>query len=159
MAEDHPLRKRDVYTDSLINKETYYITWIEFGSNEQKLGVDVDTGSADLWVPFVGAVGTNGIYEFGSYDPSTSSTSQRLQDPFQISYLDGTKNSGHFYQDTLKLSESSATITNFQFAVADQLTMGYGVFGIGNNLHLWASVRYPNFIDVLKDQGLIRQRA
>ena len=25
LADDHPLRKRDVYTDSLINKETYWV--------------------------------------------------------------------------------------------------------------------------------------
>ena len=45
------ISKRDngPITQTLINKNVFYLTYVYAGSNKQKIGVDIDTGSSDLW--------------------------------------------------------------------------------------------------------------
>ncbi|KAF6015673.1 hypothetical protein HII12_000835 [Brettanomyces bruxellensis] len=74
-AEPYVLQKRN--TDgslemTLMNEETYYQAEIELGSNKQKVGVLVDTGSSDLWVISSNNTGCNsdessGVSAYGGY--------------------------------------------------------------------------------------------
>ncbi len=74
-AEPYVLQKRN--TDgslemTLMNEETYYQAEIALGSNKQKVGVLVDTGSSDLWVISSNNTGCNsdessGVSAYGGY--------------------------------------------------------------------------------------------
>lgn len=44
------LVKRDAFTMEVTNQQTFYLAQLELGSNKDKVGVLVDTGSSDLWV-------------------------------------------------------------------------------------------------------------
>lgn len=54
--------KRDDGVIDLSNHNQYYMAELQIGSNEQKIGVLVDTGSSDLWVATLGC-NTDGISE------------------------------------------------------------------------------------------------
>ena len=54
--------KRGIYPNDLLNERIYYITYLDIGSNKQSIGVDIDTGSSDLWVPDVNAGGPHGTF-------------------------------------------------------------------------------------------------
>lgn len=149
--------KRGIYPNDLLNERIYYITYLDIGSNKQSIGVDIDTGSSDLWVPDVNAGGPHGSWDYGSYNPGQSSTARNTGEPFQIGYVDGTQIEGTYYEDTVSLGNSvQATIKNFQFADATTTTLDYGIFGIGRDLDETTQPSvYPNFLDRLKSDGLI----
>lgn len=141
----------------LDNEQLFYITYIELGSNKQKIGVDIDTGSSDLWVPDVSLAG-QGVAQFGTYDPSQSSSSQDTGNSFQIQYGDGSTTQGEFYTD--EITFGSAVLQGFQFADATTATPGTGILGIGLE-SLEAPVmdgyglEYTNFPIALKNAGYI----
>lgn len=54
--------KRDDGVIDLSNHNQYYMAELQIGSNEQKIGMLVDTGSSDLWVATLGC-NTDGISE------------------------------------------------------------------------------------------------
>lgn len=59
-----------------------YYAYLEFGTPPQKLSVDIDTGSADLWVAS-NCTGCN----VDQFDPLASNTSQALNMDFTIEYV------------------------------------------------------------------------
>jgi hypothetical protein len=59
---------------------------IEIGSNSQAFTVDVDTGSADLWVPG----GCDDCLSQNQFRPGASSTFQRTPGRFEVAYASGT---------------------------------------------------------------------
>lgn len=156
------LRRRSSPTSrSLYNKNGYYLTYVYIGSNQQKIGVDIDTGSSDLWVVDSSSGCTDDSCQYGDYNPSLSSTSKKLNQPFSITYGDRTTAQGTYYQDTIALGtcKSCAKVTGAQFASATKNTAGFGVFGIGLTSNEATSNEYPNFIELLKSQNLIGKRA
>ena len=152
------LHKRDGDDDvTLTNEGLYYIAYLEFGSNGQKIGVDIDTGSSDLWVPDVSLSGQD-VGQYGTFDSSSSSS---FQDPglkFLAEYGDKTKTQGIYGLDTVKIGDS--TLSNFQFGIADQTTVNNGILGIGLTT-LEAPVfdgyglEYDNLPVALKKAGII----
>lgn len=155
------LGKRDkYYTNPLINEKLLYITYLEFGSDNQKIGVDVDTGSADLWVPDSNAQPPHGGFLYGTYSPGESSSAQDTNENFQISYVDGTQVYGDYYTDSVRIGDSTlGVLKNFQFADATTTPLGYGIFGIGRDQDEATSNTYPNFLDRLKSDKLIKTAA
>ncbi|GMM38490.1 hypothetical protein DASC09_058290 [Saccharomycopsis crataegensis] len=137
----------------LENQYSMYIAEIELGTPVQKVRVDVDTGSSDLWVP---GAGTSSSY--GTYDNSKSSTYSKVKDGFSISYGDGSNAKGNWANETMTLG--GVTVTDFMFGDATTQTAGEGVFGIGmigNEASAWGSsgFTYDNFPVQLKNQGFI----
>ena len=122
------LQKRGDDEVTLINEGLYYIAYLEFGSNGQKIGVDIDTGSSDLWVPDVSLTGQK-VAQYGTFDSSSSSSFQDFGLPFVAGYGDGSKTQGTFGLDTVKVGDSS--LSNFQFGIADQTSVDNGILGIG----------------------------
>lgn len=134
----------------LENEYSMYIADIELGTPAQKVRVDVDTGSSDLWVPGAGTKS-----DYGTYDHTKSSTYKTVSNDFQIGYGDGSQASGDWATDTITLG--GATVKKFQFGDATSQTAGEGVFGIGLTGNEAASKKYNNFPIELKNQGFINK--
>ncbi|CAH6722599.1 aspartic proteinase 3 [[Candida] jaroonii] len=60
--------KRNGFLMEMTNEQTFYLTELEMGSNGDKVGVLVDTGSSDLWVM---------SHDVACFDVSGSSSSKR----------------------------------------------------------------------------------
>lgn len=106
---------------SLKNHLIFYDTEITLGTPPQKFTVDLDTGSSDLWVRADG--------EETAYNPKNSSTYSDYKPGFAISYGDGSNASGDWVKDTLKFG--GASVPQFVFAAASQVSSQQQVFGIG----------------------------
>lgn len=129
-----------------------YLVNFELGSPGQTNTASLDTGSSDLWVygPNTGAPTT--------YDNTQSSSSQYVNNGFQIAYVDGSTSSGNYYTDNIKWG---STEIDFQFAVTTQQYQNMnGVFGIaqeGEEASLYGP--YPNFPVALKNAGKVESVA
>lgn len=150
--------KRDnPYTRSLYNRHGYYVTYLYLGTSQQKVAVSIDSGSSDLWVVDSGSGCAHNSCQYGTYDPSKSTTAKKLPDFFSIGYVDRSGASGYYYTDTVALGtcKNCAKVKNFQFADATQVAGSFGILGLSLIPGEMASNKYPNFIYALKSQGLI----
>ncbi|SMN21158.1 similar to Saccharomyces cerevisiae YIL015W BAR1 Aspartyl protease secreted into the periplasmic space of mating type a cells [Maudiozyma saulgeensis] len=168
--------KRDNVVLSLKNNnDEYFSTTINLGTPSQELSVIFDTGSADLWVmnnnnPHCLNNSVSNITDSPTIDCSqittfdyTKSTSfKKLSDDrFYINYVDETYAEGEWATDTLTIND--IPISNMQFGLAlNATTPVSGVLGIGFQRR--EAVRgypgasnefYPNFPEVLKQEGIV----
>lgn len=141
---------------TLQNEKAYYVTDLYFGSNKQKILVDVDTGSSDLWVVDSEA-GIQGDY--GVYDHSSSSSYEYVASGFEVAYVDHSRSSGDWVKDDVSLSTDGPTISKLQFGDATSSTNTFGILGIGLMALEGASQEYTNFPQALADQGFINKNA
>lgn len=149
------LVKRGEYTAPLTNEGPYYITYLNFGTNNQRIGVDVDTGSSDLWVPDFSLSGQP-ITQYGLYNPYESSNSRNLWEVFHITYVDESQTTGFYFTDDV--SFDGATLTGFQFANTYQASSDVGILGVApvsDESTGPGESNYPNFPVALKNAGLI----
>ncbi|KAK9331065.1 aspartic peptidase domain-containing protein [Lipomyces starkeyi] len=156
---DSDLMRRDVVPVVLDNYYgVAYIATISLGSPAQTVKLQLDTGSSDLWVqastnPFCAAKRTN-CEESGTFNAAKSSTfSQLLNDPFNISYVDTTGAEGIYATDTLEIG--NATIDNFVFGYAENSNSSLGVLGVSFTLGEPSNQSYPNLPYRLKLDGII----
>ncbi|KAL9104823.1 MAG: hypothetical protein Q9163_000271 [Psora crenata] len=160
-------RRQDIVSATLDNLEITYLINITVGIPPQPFSVLLDTGSSDLWVP---SVLSDACYEseischiLGAYDRSRSDTGELIvQDAFQIQYQDNSQVLGDYINETVAIGE--AEIQNLTLGVATQATRPLGVMGIGYNAgesiaRSDPDSAYPNIVQQLKDQGLIRTTA
>lgn len=88
-------------------QDTFYLCEVDIGG--QKLNLDFDTGSADLWV-FSSELSASETKGHDIYDPSKSKTSKKLSgSTWQISYGDGSSASGDVYTDTVTVGGIAVT--------------------------------------------------
>jgi hypothetical protein len=172
---DSPLTKRDHVLSTLVNEEVqasaqlFYYLNITVGTPPQKLAVQIDTGSSDLWVlaPDADAcqqiTGVDGC-NWGTFDPKTSSTFQEIQNgTFSISYADGTQISGDYVSDVVGFG-GNVTVKQQTMGLAYS-TSGdtYGLMGVGFDANeanaSYGGPTYPNIVDELKSQGYINAMA
>ncbi|CCE79237.1 Piso0_001288 [Millerozyma farinosa CBS 7064] len=147
---------------TLKNGKVAYFTSLVIGSNKQKVSVEIDTGSSDLWV-----VGANATCESqtscksgGTYKSALSYSSKDLGTPFKIGYVDGTSTTGEYVKDDVFFaSDQSISVTGLQFAVANATSNSNGILGIGLTSLESADSKYPNLPALLKEQGVIDTNA
>ena len=133
------------------------------GTPPQSFSVQIDTGSADIWVPAVTAdicSGGQGACSGGAFDPDRSSTYQGnvINAPFSISYEDGSGVDGSYANDTLTVGQT--TIQQMTFGLAQRASRPFGIMGIGyaadeSIANGDDSSSYPNIVNQLKNQGHI----
>jgi hypothetical protein len=168
------LTKRDHVLSTLINEEVqasaqlFYYLNITVGTPPQKLAVQIDTGSSDLWVLAPNAdacqeiTGVDGC-NWGTFNPNISSTFQEIQNgTFDIQYADGTEITGDYVSDVVGFG-GNVTVKHQTMGLAYS-TSGdtYGLMGVGfdaNEANASYGPTYPNIIDELKNQGYINAKA
>lgn len=142
------LQARDSKASSidLKNDLTYYSANISIGDPAQKLMVQIDTGSSDLWVmaadnPYcattkrqkqLAALGQGYVDcdAIGTFDYNSSSSFSWNDTDFSIEYADTTMAEGRWATDKISLS-SDLTLDKASFAVGLESNSTNAVFGIG----------------------------
>ncbi|KAG0668474.1 hypothetical protein C6P45_004634 [Maudiozyma exigua] len=173
ISENKPelyLHKRNDGYESIeiTNQLTFYSVSLEIGTPAQNITVLVDTGSSDLWVsnsdnPYcqsnydinsgISFTNTINCEEYGTFDPSASSSWSSNSTIFNINYGDTT-----FARGVWDLN-----VTGLSFAVANRSNSTVGVLGIGlpglevtyTGAGTGRSYQYDNFPLVLKRSGAI----
>lgn len=141
----------------LENEYALYLAEMEIGTPGQKIKIDVDTGSSDLWVPAYNTTSNS-----GTFDARKSSTYKKLQDGFKIGYGDGSTALGVWASETVSLG--GATVQDLRFGYATNQTAKQAIMGVGytgNEASAWKdhNDEYDNFPAQLKKQGLINKNA
>ncbi|KAL2158439.1 hypothetical protein VTH06DRAFT_4487 [Thermothelomyces fergusii] len=162
-----PLTRRETYSETLINSIAgggYYVQ-VQVGTPPQNLTMLLDTGSSDAWVLSHKAdLCTNrdlqdfyGISCVDTYDPSKSSSRKMVKESgFKITYLDGGTASGYYITDHFAIG--GVTVRSLQMACVTKAVRGTGILGLGFSISERASTKYPNIIDEMYNQGLIKSK-
>jgi Eukaryotic aspartyl protease len=163
-----PLRRRAQPVEVTIgNGLILYAINVTVGTPPQSFTLQLDSGSADTWIPSVGSdfcTESRRGCQLGAFDSSSSSTFVDLaQNAFQIQYVDDSQIQGDYFADTLDLG-GDTSIQNLTMGLANRATRGLGIMGIGYSagesiVAVDPTAVYPNIIDQLRNQGFINTRA
>ncbi|GMM34668.1 putative aspartic endopeptidase [Saccharomycopsis crataegensis] len=140
------------------NDYSLYSAEFCFGTPCQKVSLQIDTGSSDLWIPATGSAtgGTtnSAIQEHGTYSVNGSSTAIEFQDDtFSITYGDSSGANGYLVVDALQISDD-ITIDLATFEVATSNSAGQGVCGMGYLSEEVTSKEYLNLPALLKKNNI-----
>lgn len=99
-----PIKDKRATGSAAATPEEYdveYLTPVQIGTPPQTLMLDIDTGSADLWV-YSSATPASDVNGQQVYNPGASNTSSKVQgSTWDISYGDGSSSSGEVYYDNV----------------------------------------------------------
>jgi hypothetical protein len=187
-SSNQPYFKRDgTAVAKLENEQTWYLVELEVGSNKNKIGVQIDTGSSDLWfptsdvqcyqleqqnnyddpyesaineLPTAGVPTTDTCTSYGSFNTGDSDTFKKNGSTFEIQYQDTSFGAGIWGYDDVVIAD--ATVEDLSFAVVTAASSGMGVLGLG--LKYLESVDlddpyYANLPIKMKQEGIIEKIA
>lgn len=133
-------QQADLWVDRI-----FYLIDIDLGTKGQKVSVEVDTGSADLWVA------QEHVQDLSAW--------KNTSEAYYIYYGDKTLILGWFGTSTIWLN-SGLEVPDFEWMVATDVKYNpnrlQGMFGIGRVENEAGGARYPNFVQHLKDLGYIK---
>ena len=106
-----------------IDGDSEYLVPVDIGTPAQRLNLDFDTGSSDLWV-FSSELPKAEVKGQSIYNPSKSSTAQKYSgETWDISYLDHTGASGDVYWD--KVAVGPVSFAKQGVETAQKVTAGF----------------------------------
>lgn len=163
-----PLARRGAYSEQISNiiAGGGYFVQVQVGNPQQNLTMLLDTGSSDAWVlghdsDLCSDRNLQDLYGMpcvDSFNPSKSSTSEMITpDGFNITYLDGNSARGDYIADDFTIG--GTTIKSLQMAYVTEAVRGTGILGLGFSISERASVKYPNIMDEMVNQGTIGCKA
>ncbi|ORX60416.1 acid protease [Hesseltinella vesiculosa] len=142
------------------DNDVLWYTTIEVGNPPRPFTVDVDTGSADVFIPGNSCV--HQCHGHHAFDPHTSSTSKPLDKDFTIEFADGTSAKGKLYQESVRLGgleakQQTVGLANFysEGLGVEKFTPD-GLMGLG--FDTLSRFNATTFLDSLHAQGVIPQR-
>lgn len=169
----------DAHSISIPNEGSYFLAALNIGSNDQEVGVIVDTGSSDLWFPSKSSCGNatattpnnelsglpaaSSACPMGSFDESQSTTYNSMDKPFALYYgVEGyyTYAKGTWAKEDI--TWGGVVVNQLQFGLATDQDIGQGIIGIsynGTEGFRNKSDEYTNFPMALKEQGLVGKNA
>ncbi|KAK8064630.1 hypothetical protein PG994_007268 [Apiospora phragmitis] len=182
------LSKRDAttYEETITNEKQRggYFATVSVGTPPQKLTLQLDTGSSDIWVPSStssvctnpstsgGSRGGDGEESgqdegctLGSFDSSKSTSLDIVgKNLFSISYVDGSHSKGDYFTDDFEIG--GAKITNMTMGLGKDTDIPYGLVGVGYALNeaivadtQKVSSAYRNLPVQMMDEGMISTNA
>lgn len=131
---------------------------LTFGTPPQSIGVQLDTGSSNLWVPAAKApiCADNSCYA-GAYEANKSSTYRYVSNGFEMDYYEPSdKDIGDYVTDNVGVD--GLPISDVSFGVAYNGEDNVGVLGISFGFEE-EGPETPTLLDLMKSQGLIDRRA
>ena len=165
--------RRSTDTESVYNSEgsLLYLINVTVGTPPQKLQLQLDTGSSDIWIPWVRSLQCAQQFlctDDGSYDETKSSTYTLVQSStFSISYVDGSRIRGDYVADTFDMG--SVSIPQMIMGLAktaqepENIQTFQGIMGIGleanEAINAQSGTTYDNLVTRLKNSGAINTRA
>lgn len=157
------LARRDTFSATLANYRSLYQINVTVGTPPQRIGLQIDTGSSDVWFPYAGSRQCQSGGCESAFDPDSSSTFEDVgRDEFEIEYVDGTAITGDYMRDVLAIGDTE--IRNMTMAVATNAdNTPEGIMGVGfiqdETLVQLANKTYPNIPVQLVNQGFINSVA
>ncbi|GME84926.1 unnamed protein product [Ambrosiozyma monospora] len=170
-------KRSDDYIDlSMTHIDYMYTVNVSIGSNNQKVTVQIDTGSSDFWVlnsnntwcetTKPGEKGYDSSYDcsiYGVFTPEDSTSWVWTDELFTTEYEDHTGANGTFGTDVITLDGTQ--IHNVTIAVSDEADENFGVLGIGfmgdestnSSFNYDQPFTYDNLPVTMKKQGLIHK--
>lgn len=139
------------YEDLIFSGMFYY------GTNEQPVHVAFDTGSYTINVQYKYGTycnGNNRCDEYGYYDPKSSNTSINIATPYTASYFDGTVSYGHYFNDTIKIT-NELILKNVKFGLVEQSNSNINIAGLGI---IYQDEKAPVLYNYMYNAGYISRR-
>lgn len=136
------------------------------GTPPQSFTVQLDTGSADIWIPSANSPACDNqpdvCQAYGALNVSSTAKQWGPDGAFQISYMDSSGVIGDYINDTLAIGNT--VIKQMTMGLALQASNPRGIMGIGYDAdesiaEQYPNNIYPNVISQLKDQGYINTLA
>ncbi|CAJ2499792.1 Uu.00g026450.m01.CDS01 [Anthostomella pinea] len=166
-------RRADGSVEEVITNEKNrggYFASCQVGTPGQKLTLQLDTGSSDIWVPSSNSAvceqsSNGGGCTLGSYNEDASTSKEDVgPGEFDISYVDGSHSKGDYITETFEIGGS--TLTNLTMGLGLDTTIPYGLVGVGYALNeaIVASTGsvgsvYNNLPVQMRNEGLIKSVA
>ena len=139
--------------NSIINANNLFVATVKIGSLKQPFNFLLDTGSSVTWVPKKGSIDKWKKEHY--YEPTTSTTSRKTNNPFQIKYGSGSC-SGFYYYDIFNYINNK----NFRLKFGVALKTDFNVNGADGIIGL--SHFYDNedlsFINMLNKGGVTKSK-
>ncbi|KAK9367630.1 aspartic peptidase domain-containing protein [Lipomyces kononenkoae] len=151
----------------LDNYDYLYYANVSVGTPGQKLRLQIDTGSSDIWVQSAQnkfcQQSSNPCNDTGEFQPQKSSSFSPISNNFYIAYGDGSYAKGEYAHEIFNIG--GASVKNLTLAVATDANATEGIMGIGYPRNeaivstYGSSYQYKNLPDLLVNQGFIQSRA
>ncbi|KAF9989789.1 hypothetical protein BGZ75_004966 [Mortierella antarctica] len=133
-ASNTTATEEEAYVETLtdVARDIQYYAEVEIGSDMQKVRLDFDTGSSDLWIP-----DSTCKTSCAKFNRETSTTFQPVKGKFQISYGDGSRVEGILGQDRVNIA--GLVIENQTFGLALRQSASFsndivdGILGLAYN--------------------------
>ncbi|KAH6621542.1 aspartic peptidase domain-containing protein [Chaetomium sp. MPI-SDFR-AT-0129] len=149
----------DIAVDSVL-QDREYLSRVGVGTPPQWLWLDLDTGSADLWM-YTSETREATPSNRTVFKIEESTTAQRIENgSWSIAYGDGSSAYGTLYHDTVTLGPNSSLIvlnSTIESALSTSASLSSdpilgGILGLSCSLNSNASPKQPAFLSVLLSQ-------